>query len=223
MRVDDLQISVREGLDAEQQIQPREFGEAKPKKTPRRTTRPLKKHREVADQFLQTRQAIDELNQQIAAVRAIIASKEEVAGNLARDLMTYAEEYQDRMFQTEKVLVALEDIPPHKAQIPQWGKVIKHLLAQLESVSVDMRKEAEEFIEAAKREIPGATELLYKELESVNKTAMAEGWIGFKKILDKVKAMGKKARAKLDEITSETQDLLASLHPDSKTSREYGR
>jgi len=207
-----------ESLD---QITPRNLNEAKAE--PRRSTRPLKKHSEMADQFLQTRQAIDGLNQQIAAVRAIIASKEEVAGNLARDLMSYAEEYQDRMFQTKKVLVALEDIPPHKAKVPQWTKVIKHLLQQLESVSSDMRKEAEEFIEAAKNEIPGSTELLYKELENVNKTMMGESWIVFKKILNKVKQLAQISRQTLDSIVTDAQDLLSSLADDSKTSREYGR
>lgn len=198
MMTDDLQIVPR--------ISVAEAGKASkaPAPPPRRSARPLKKHRSQADEFLLVRKSIEELQQQAAAINTIIAEKERVSGTLAGDLMNYAEEYEDRAFQTERILVALQDIPSHKAKVPQWKVVINHLLGKLESVSTDMRKEAEAFIEGSKREIPGETELLYKELENEGITVpMGRAWAMFKKLLDKVKQMGSKARSKLSNLEAE--------------------
>jgi hypothetical protein len=182
---------------------------------PRRSDRPTKPHAETADKFLEVRTAIDDLKQQIAAVHAIIAEKERVAGTLASELLGYAEEYKDRMFKTEKILVQLQDIPAHKAQVPAYKKVIDHLLEKLEAVSKEMRKEGEQFIEDAKREIPGSTELLYKKLESEKRSGslIAEGWISWRKILNKFKEIALVSRTKLIEIEKSVKDLLTFQGP----------
>jgi len=177
----------------------------------RRSSRPLKGHAEVAQKFLEVRRAIDEIDQQAAALRAIIGEKERVAGNLAGEPMKYAEEYEDRTFKTKEILLTLQDIPPHTAKVPQWRKVIDHLLDKLGSVSADMRAEAEEFIESAKSEIPGRTELMYQELES---SVMGEAWTVVRKLLDKAKAVGRKTKDKLSEIENETKAFLAQMEPD---------
>lgn len=193
----DLQISRRGDLE-EQGM--KEANKLRPSK------RPLKRHRETADKFLETRKAIDELNQQAAAIRAIIAEREKEAGGMAQELMQYAEEYEDRMLQTKSILLKLEDIPGHKSQLPPWKKVMEHLLDMLEGVSSDMRKEAEAFIEDSKREIPGQTELLYQELESIQ---MTEAENVFKRILGFVKKIGQKISGKLASIDKQADDLVA--------------
>lgn len=212
------EITMRKDLEIEElkslQITPRDLNEAPKKKEPvlRRPTRPLKKHKEQADKFLEVRKAIEDLSNQAAAIRAIIAEKERVAGGLAGELMNYAEEYKDRMIQTDRILIQLEDIPPHKAQVPAWRKVVDHLLDKLQGVSDEMRAEAEAFIEDSKREIPGETELLYKELESRGRTSvMGEGWVVWRKILDMVKGLAAKSKAKIAEIKDEVQDLMAGM------------
>ena len=193
------------------QIKPRSFAEevkvdeAKPE--PRRSDKPLKAHQDTADKFLETREAIDQLNQQIAAVKAIIGEKESVAGTMAAELMQYAEEYKDRMIRTKNVLIQLEDIPPHKAQVPAYKKVIDHLLEKLEGVSREMRKEAEDFIESAKREIPGSTELKYSKIESV----MGEGWKAWYKIVHFFKSIGARIREEIYGIEHEAQNLIDQI------------
>lgn len=189
--------------------------EKKPEPEPRRSERPTKPHAETANKFLEVRTAIDDLKQQIAAVNAIIAEKENVSGKLASELMNYAEEYKDRMFKTENILIQLQDIPAHKAQVPAYKKVIDHLLEQLESVSKDMRKEAEQFIEDAKREIPGSTELLYKKLEAEKRsgTLISEGWISWRKILDKFSGIASASRSKLNQLASAVKDFITFDEP----------
>lgn len=185
--------------------------EKKPKSKTRRTDRPLKGHSDTADKFLEVQKAIEELDKQAAAIRAIIAEKQLVSGNLASELINYAQEYQDRMFRTEKILIQLQDIPSHKAKVPQWRQVIDHLLDKLGGVSTEMRQEGEDFIEASKREIPGSTELYYQEVESSITSVMGEAWAGFRKILDKVKSMGKVIGSKLSGIEKQTNELLSSM------------
>lgn len=215
-------VDQEEELDAdewdESQIAPREDciklqAEAakKSRAKARRTDRPLKGHADTADKFLEVQKAIEELDQQAAAIRSIIAEKQLVSGNLANELINYAQEYEDRMFRTEKILVQLQDIPSHKAKVPQWRQVIDHLLDKLGGVSAEMRQEGEEFIEASKREIPGSTELYYQEVESSINSVMGEAWAGFRKLLDKVKSMGKAIAGKLSSIEHQTNELLSGI------------
>lgn len=194
-----LQISLRSDLSEEEVSKQR------------RSDRPLKGHAETAQKFLEVRKAIDEVEQQAAALRAIMAEKEGVAGNLASELMKYAEEYEDRTFRTKDILLLLQDIPSHKAKVPQWRKVIDHLLDKLGSVSKDMRQEGEDFIETAKSEIPGRTELMYQELEA---SVMGEAWVILRKLLDKAKGASAKISNKLANIEKETKEFLAKMEPD---------
>ena len=189
--------------------------EVKKAKKLRRSTRPLKKHTDVADKFLEVRKAIDDLSQQAAAVGAIIGEKERVAGNLSRELMDYAEEYKERIIQTKNIFIQLQDIPPHKAKVPAYKKVMDHMLDMLEGVSKDMRKEAEAFIEDAKREVPGETELLYKEVMKEGRTSvMGEGWAAWRKILDIVGGLAAKSRDKINAIKNDWQEFLGGLETD---------
>lgn len=196
--VESLQIAVRkfEVVEAE----------------PRRGDKPLKTHAELADRFLEVRKAIDDLSQQANAVRAIIAQKEQVSAQMAQDLLGYAEEYKDRQFKTKRILVQLEDILPHKAAVPEWKKVINFMLGKLEAISQDLKKEAEAFIDGAKREIPGSTELRYKELESVTST-VAESWIIFRKMFDKVKEWAGLSRSKINDLQGQVSELISSDDP----------
>ena len=201
-RTADVGLAQRSLPDNEEgQIEPRaDLAEVK-KLAARRSDRPIQAHADLADKFLECRKAIDQLNQQAAAVRAIISEKERVAGTMAGDLMRYAEEYAERMYRTKKILIKLEDIAPHRAQVPQYKKVIDHLLQKLESVSANMRKEAEEFINAAHSEVPGRTELLYKELES--KAIMGEAWAAFKRILARLQIKADKSSEEISFLESE--------------------
>jgi hypothetical protein len=196
--VESLQIAVRkfEVVEAE----------------PRRGDKPLKTHAELADRFLEVRKAIDDLSQQANAVKAIIAQKEQVSSQMAQDLLRYAEEYKDRQFKTKLILVQLEDILPHKAAVPEWKKVINFMLGKLESISQDLKKEAEAFIDGAKREIPGTTELRYKELESVT-SSVAESWIIFRKVFDKIKEWAGLSRSKINELQDQVSELISSDDP----------
>lgn len=194
------------------QISPRQFGKAIEEVDARPSARPLKTHAELADRFLEVRKAIDDLSQQANAIKAIISQKEQVSAQMAQDLLRYAEEYKDRSFKTKRILVQLEDIPAHKAQVPQWQKVMNFMLGKLEAISQDLKKEAEAFIEGAKREIPGSTELRYKELESVT-SSVAESWIIFRKMFDKIKEWASVSRAKINNLQDMVSDLLSTGNP----------
>jgi len=212
--IKDFRAAIGE-VESLQITQRAELGEVKKAKKLRRSTRPLKKHTDVADKFLEVRKAIDDLSQQAAAVGAIIGEKERVAGNLSRELMDYAEEYKDRIIQTKNIFIQLQDIPSHKAKVPAYKKVMDHMLDMLEGVSKDMRKEAEAFIEDAKREVPGETELLYKEIMKEGRTSvMGEGWAAWRRILDVVGGLAAKSRNRLKEIKDDWQEFLGGLETD---------
>jgi len=179
---------------------------------PRRGDKPLKPHAELADRFLEVRKAIDDLSQQANAVKAIISQKEQVSAQMAQDLLRYAEEYKDRQFKTKRILIQLEDILPHKAAVPEWKKVLNFMLGKLESISQDLKKEAEAFIEGAKREIPGSTELRYKELESIT-SPVAESWLIFRKMFDTVREWARMSRSKIIDLQDEVSNLIRSDDP----------
>lgn len=165
----------------------------------RRSDKPLKVHADLADKYYETIKAMEELQQQASAITAIISEKGKQAGALERELILAAQEYKDNVFRTQKVLITIEKIPPHKAQIPKWKDAINGLLDRLGAVSADMRKKGEAFVEACKGEIPGRTELRYK--------GLGESWASFTKILSWFKGWLKGVDDELDALQTEAGAL----------------
>ena len=165
---------------------------------PRQSTRPLAVHSRAADEYLELRSAQAEMERQAGAILAMAADKARLAGTLERDLMGYAQEYKDRTIRTKKILMQLETVPPHMSKTPTWTAFREWAFKKFGAISKDMEKEAREFLESTKREVPGSDVLNWAELRG--ESIMGSAWKHFKLMLTKLKNMATKSDTEISKL-----------------------
>ena len=175
----------------------------------RRSDKPLKSHENLANKFADAQKMIEELQRQGAGIQAVISQKASVSAQMAKELASAAAEYKDHTFRTKRILLKLEDIPERKVKTPKYSQAIEFMLQKLESISADMRKEAEAFIESTKGTVPGHTELAYQELAKESYSPMTEAWLNWRRLLDRIRGWLGMNDEKLSDLEAEVDELVA--------------
>lgn len=172
------------------------------------SSRPRKDVRSRLTRLREINSQLERLQQQADSIAQQMKPLESENETIASELKILLEDYQDRMARIKGVIARLEDIPPAKAKIPQWTKVIEFMLNKLGGISMDMRKEAEAFIETCKSIKPGRTDVDIEFEEST----LTEGWFG--RMISRIKAFASRSWNSIKELEQQMSKLSAPLSDD---------
>lgn len=173
----------------------------------RPSKRVLKKHAEVIANYDQLMQASADLQRQANAVMAMAQEKARIAGTLEPELIQYAEGYKDRTMRLKQIVVAIKEKEARISSTPTWTKFRDWVFGKFGGISKDMEKEAREFLQSTKREIPGSTSIAYSREEDC-KYMYVEALPALTKILQKFKDWG---WALWSRITSFENDFYSEI------------
>lgn len=170
----------------------------------RPSTKPLQAHKAAAEEYLETQQMITELMEQIQAINAVVVEKGKRAGALEQDLIKYAGEYKNRAFRVKNTLLYLEDIDPRKSNKPQYKAAWEWAMGKLAALGEDMKKEAEQFLQQTKSDVPGRTELRTAQYQE---STFVESYPAFVRILTRFLGISASSDAKLSALETKIHSM----------------
>lgn len=133
----------------------------------RRSDKPLKAHADVVDKYAEVLAMQEKLQEQSLAIQAIVKEKGNMADALAAEIEKFAAEYENQTIRTKKIVAKLEEIPAAKSKSVSWKKYIDWSLGKFQTISAELHKEAQDFLEATKQMIPSKKFITTQKVESI--------------------------------------------------------